>query len=119
MGRRTSGRERTAEALATVSQDVLEDQHAVQWSQLSHGMPVRFRDGSIGTIDHLWLAPHTSGGQLIVRLAGTPYRCIVVPLNRVQFVDALGVSVDMDAVPVEALPAPTGHEPELATTPER
>ena len=78
----------------------------LDWPQISRGMVVRFRDGGIGTVEHLWEdAHHTSSIQIVVRLATPPPHEIVVPLEHVHAVDDLGIDVDMDSVPIELLPA--------------
>ncbi len=75
------------------------------WQRLSHGMPVRFRDGVAGTIEHLGLDPEHAGiGEVMVRLAVPPFEAIMVPLERVHSIDELGVIVDMVSTPVELLP---------------
>jgi hypothetical protein len=79
---------------------------ALDWPQISRGMVVRFRDGGIGTVEHLWdLAHHTGSIHMVVRLATPPPHEIVVPLERVHAVGELGVDVDVDSVPIELLPA--------------
>lgn len=79
---------------------------ALDWPQISRGMVVRFRDGGIGRVEHLWEhAHHTGSIQIVVRLATSPPHEIMVPLERVHAVGDLGVDADMDSVPIELLPA--------------
>lgn len=76
------------------------------WQRISRGMVVRFRDGGIGTVEHLWIdTHHTSSAQMAVRLATPLPHEIVVPLDHISAIDDLGVEVDMDSAPVELLAA--------------
>lgn len=76
------------------------------WQQIRHGMPVLFRDGSVGTIDHLWLDP-ASGTvrQIIVRADGSLTESAVIPLDWVRRIDETGVFVDVGLQQLTALPA--------------
>ena len=76
------------------------------WQRISRGMVVRFRDGGIGTVEHLWIdTHHTGSAQMTVRLATPPPHEILVPLDQIYAIDDLGLEVDMDSVPVELLNA--------------
>lgn len=86
------------------------------WQQLSRGMPVLFRDGVVGTIDHVWIDPRHGGvGQIVVRAGGPLPKDTVIPLDWVRRIDELGVFVDVGAEQLAALPAytqpPSGAEP--------
>jgi len=82
--------------------DVGDPQDGANWQQLSRGMPVRFRDGGLGTIDHLWIDSYHHGrGAIVVRLAAPAHQDVVVPFDRVRAIDELGVLADMDSEQVE------------------
>jgi len=76
------------------------------WQQLSRGMPVQFRDQNVGTIEHIWVDSYHGGiGQIVVRLAASPHSEITVPLDQVSIVADLGAFANVDAAPLELLPA--------------
>jgi osmotically-inducible protein OsmY/uncharacterized protein YrrD len=86
--------------------DAGDSQGVANWQQLSRGMPVRFCDGGLGTIDHLWIdSYHRSLGAIVVRLATPPHQDLVVPFDPVRAIDELGALTDMDSEQVELLPA--------------
>jgi hypothetical protein len=69
-------------------------------------MPIQFRDHNVGTIEHIWVdLSHGGIGQIVVRLAVAPHNEITVPLDRISIVEDLGAFADVDAVPLELLPA--------------
>src|SRR5690349_11936681 len=76
------------------------------WHQLSRGMPIQFRDHTVGTIEHIWVdTGHGGVGQIVVRLAAPPHGEITVPLDRLIVGEDQGVLADVDAAQVELLPA--------------
>jgi osmotically-inducible protein OsmY/sporulation protein YlmC with PRC-barrel domain len=76
------------------------------WQVIRHGMPVLFRDGGAGVVDHLWIDP-TSGTirQIVVRAVGPLPKDTVIPLDWVRRIDESGVFVDVGVEQLAALPA--------------
>lgn len=76
-----------------------------EWQRLGRGMPVRFRDGGVGTVEELWFDPQrTRFGHMVVHVVTPPGHEISVSFDHVLAVDEWGAVVDVDAVPGELLP---------------
>jgi len=81
-------------------------QNMPSWRQLSRGMPVQFRDGNVGTIEHILVDSYHGGiGEIVVRLAAPPHSEISVPLDLVSIIEDVGIFVDRDSIQVELLSA--------------
>jgi hypothetical protein len=78
----------------------------LSWERLSRGMPILFRDHSVGTIEHIWVDSYHDGmGEIMVRLAVAPHTEISMPLDRVHIVEDMGAFANVDAAELELLPA--------------
>jgi osmotically-inducible protein OsmY/uncharacterized protein YrrD len=74
------------------------------WQRISRGTPVLFRDGVMGTVDHVWLDPRYGVGQIAVRARGPLPKDSLIPLDWVRRIDETGIFVDVGANQLAALP---------------
>jgi osmotically-inducible protein OsmY/sporulation protein YlmC with PRC-barrel domain len=74
------------------------------WQRISRGTPVLFRDGVVGTVDHVWLDPRYGVGQIAVRASGPLPKDTLIPLDWVRRIDDTGIFVDVGAEQLAALP---------------
>jgi osmotically-inducible protein OsmY/uncharacterized protein YrrD len=74
------------------------------WQRISRGTPVLFRDGVMGTVDHVWFDPRYGVGQIAVRAKGPLPKDTLIPLDWVRRIDDTGIFVDVGAEQLAALP---------------
>jgi sporulation protein YlmC with PRC-barrel domain len=94
---------------AAISADVLAAEPGPEgqplWERITRGMPVIFRDGLVGKVDHMWVDPlRGSVSRIIVRAGGPLPKDTAIPLDWVRRIDETGIFVEVGAEQLAALP---------------